>query len=84
MNNDWYIYMLRYQGGKLYTGITTDVERRFAEHSSGGSRSARALRGKGPFELVYCEQVATRSEALVREAQIKKMSKPEKQSLLHG
>ena len=80
--NSWFVYIIQYRLDRLYTGITTDVSRRFAEHSGGGYKAAKALRGKGPYELVYCEEASTRAEALSREAQIKKMTKAQKQKLL--
>ncbi len=82
MAGDWFVYMVEYQQSRLYTGITTDVERRFAEHCAGGRLAARALRGKGPFSLRYVERVADRSAALQREASIKKMNRQQKLELL--
>ena len=45
---DWYLYLIRIHNGSLYTGITTDVDRRFAEHVAGGKKAAKYFRGKGP------------------------------------
>ena len=81
--SQWYLYMIRSNYGSLYTGITTDIERRFQEHS-GGSKGARALRGKGPLELVYCQPVADRSQASRLEAAIKKLTKSKKEQLVAG
>lgn len=64
--------MIETAGGALYTGITTDVVRRLAQHRAG--RGAKALRGKGPLVLVYQECVRTRSEALRLEAAIKRLT----------
>ncbi len=66
--------------GALYTGITTDVQRRLAEHSAG--RGAKALRGKGPLALVHHEKVGTRSEALKLEAAVKALTAANKRSWL--
>lgn len=78
----WYVYMLKNARGYLYTGVTTDIERRLREHNGeivGGARYTRANR---PYELVYTETCASRSEAQVRESAIKKMSKVEKVHLV--
>ena len=74
--------MIRTKNGALYTGITQDVERRLAEHSGGGKKSAKYLRGRGPLKLVFQQKIGTRSEALKAEAAIKKMSKAEKEEMV--
>lgn len=79
----WYVYLIRTRGGSLYTGITTDTERRLQEHHKGG-KGAKNLRGKGPLELVYQKQVANRSVASVLEGRIKKMTKVQKEALICG
>ena len=79
----WFVYIIRTHGGALYTGISTDVERRFQEHS-GGSKGARALRGKSPLQLVYQQSVADRSVASKLEAAIKRLSKQRKEQLVAG
>ncbi|MDQ6956967.1 MAG: GIY-YIG nuclease family protein [Mariprofundaceae bacterium] len=76
----WYIYMIRCKGGVLYTGITTDVQRRFKEHKSG--KGAKFLRGKAPLTLVYQQQVGNHSDALKVEIKIKKFSKIEKETMI--
>ena len=81
--SQWYLYIIRNAKGALYTGITTDVERRFQEHSS-ASKGARALRGKGPLQLVYSQTVDGRSEASRLEAAIKKLRKSQKEQLVAG
>ncbi|WP_275287927.1 GIY-YIG nuclease family protein [Halomonas elongata] len=68
----WHLYMIETANGALYTGITTDVERRLAEHRAG--RGAKALRGKGPLHLVYHQAVGDRREALRLEAGVKRLS----------
>jgi putative endonuclease len=80
-NRLWYVYMIRCSDGSLYTGVTTNIERRFKEHqeSPKGSKYARA---KIPLRVVYEETCASRSEAQVREHQIKKLSKKEKETLV--
>ena len=74
------VYILRCGDGSLYTGWTTDVARRVAEHSAG--RGARYTRSHLPVELAYHESCGTRSEAMRREAEIKNMTREEKLSLI--
>ncbi|MEX0323784.1 MAG: GIY-YIG nuclease family protein [Puniceicoccaceae bacterium] len=78
----WSVYIIRCADGSLYTGITTDVERRFEEHQSQGSKSAKYLRGRVPLKLVYSRVVGTRSEAAKEERRIKRLSKAEKEALV--
>ena len=73
----WFIYMIRCNSGQLYTGISTDVARRFSEHEAG--KGAKFLRGKGPLLLMLQQPVGSHSEALKREAQVKKLSKMAKE-----
>ncbi|HAY93305.1 GIY-YIG nuclease family protein [Shewanella sp.] len=80
----WYLYVVRCTNGHLYTGVTTDVARRFSEHQSGGIKSAKYLRGKGPLTLMYQEQVGTRSDALKREIAVKKLSRAQKLALIES
>lgn len=80
----WYLYLIRCANGHLYTGITTDVARRFNEHQSGGAKAAKFLRGKGPLTLMYQEQVGTRSDALKREIAVKKLSRAQKLALIES
>jgi putative endonuclease len=80
---EWTLYMIRTRNGALYTGITRDVERRFAEHIAGGKKSAKYLKGRGPLKLVFQKKIGTRSEALKAEAAIKKMSKTEKEGMVN-
>ena len=80
----WFVYIIRTKLGTLYTGSTNDVERRFVEHVSQGSKAAKYLLGKGPLELVYVKEVNNRSEACVVEAKIKKLKKIEKIKLISG
>ncbi|GAB7262587.1 MULTISPECIES: GIY-YIG nuclease family protein [Dickeya] len=83
MNNSetiWFVYLLRTGSGWLYTGITTDVGRRLAEHQNG--KGARSLRGKGPLTLVYHCVAGDRSTALKWEYRIKQLSKLQKERLV--
>ena len=76
----WHLYMLRMPSGMLYTGITTDVVRRVAQHQAG--KGAKALRGKGELELVFHCQVGDRSMALRLEYRVKQLSKKQKEELI--
>ncbi len=71
--SDWYLYIIHCSDGSLYTGITTDPERRFNEHASG--RGARYFRGRRPLAIVYLERHPDRASASRRECQIKSMSR---------
>ena len=80
-SSQWCVYMIRCSDASLYTGVTTDIVRRFKEHKD-GKMGAKYTRAKIPLHVVYEEACASRSEAQVREAQIKKLSKEEKESLI--
>lgn len=80
MEKGWYLYILRCGDGSLYTGITTDVEKRLQAHRAG--KGAKYTRGRGPLELVYSESCGTHSDALKRELEIKALPREEKQRLL--
>ena len=76
----WFLYMLRTPSGMLYTGITTEVERRLAQHQSG--KGAKALRGKGELELVFHYPAGDRSQASKLELKVKKLTKVQKEKLV--
>jgi len=78
----WFVYMIRCMDGSLYTGITTDVARRFAEHQSG--KGAKYLRGRTPLILVFQQDVGSRSAALKAEAAIKKLPRDEKEAIVRS
>ncbi len=73
----WYVYVIRSSDDSLYTGITTDVQRRFKEHC-GTQKGARYFRGRQPLEVVYRESHPDRGSALRREADIKKLTREQK------
>ena len=77
MEKKWYLYVLRCGDGTLYTGITTDVQARFAQHQAG--KGAKYTRGRGPLELVYTEECDDHSAALKRELAIKALPREEKE-----
>lgn len=80
MKQEWKLYILLCGDGTLYTGITTDIQRRLEEHKSG--KGAKYTRGRGPLELVYCEECADKSDALKRELEIKAMPREYKLKLI--
>ena len=77
----WFVYILCCCDQTYYTGITNDVDRRLQQHNLG--KAARYTRSRRPVELVYLESACTRSEALIREAQIKHCSRQAKSELAH-
>ncbi len=76
----WFVYMVRCTDGSLYTGITTELTRRVAEHNS--DKAARYTRSRQPVTLVYYERAASRSVASQREFIIKKLKKKQKEILI--
>ena len=82
--SNWYLYLIRCRDGSLYTGITTDVARRFAEHRGQGAGGAKYLKGRGPLELVMRKKMGSRSLALRVERKVKKLPKARKEKLLKG
>ncbi|PID47502.1 MAG: endonuclease [Proteobacteria bacterium] len=78
----WFVYMVRCVDGSLYTGITTDVVRRVAEHNSTGDLAAKYTRARQPVSLVYSEPMESHSTASQREYQLKRLSKKDKESLI--
>lgn len=80
MESNWYLYILRCADGTLYTGITTDVDRRLEAHRSG--KGAKYTRGRSPLELAYREECGSHSDALKRELLVKKMSREQKEQLI--
>ncbi|WP_296983959.1 MULTISPECIES: GIY-YIG nuclease family protein [unclassified Thalassolituus] len=82
--SQWSLYLVRTASGSLYCGITTDTERRFAEHCASGAKCARALRGRGPLQLVFQQPVGDKSMALKLEYRVKQLSKIQKERLVRG
>ena len=80
MGSDHHVYVLECSDGSLYTGYTTDLERRVAEHDAG--EGAKYTRGRTPVELVHAESFDSRSAAMRREYEIKGLSRAEKERLL--
>ena len=80
----WHVYVLRCADGTLYTGITTDISRRVAEHTCGGPRAARYLRGRGPLQLVWSGAARDRAHATRLEVRIKRLGRRAKEDLISG
>ena len=76
----WTVYILKCSDTTLYAGITNDLNRRLEEHNSG--HGGRFTRVRKPVKLVYFEKVQTRSDALKREASIKRLSRSKKLELI--
>ena len=80
MENSWKLYILRCRDCSLYTGITTDLEKRLIAHNAG--KGAKYTRRRKPVELIYSEDCADHSIALKRELEIKAMSREQKLKLI--
>lgn len=78
----WYLYLVRCNDGSLYTGISTDVSRRFEAHQR--NRGARRLRGRGPLQLVFSQAIGDRGLALQVEHRVKQLNKRQKEQLIRG
>ncbi|MDA8639646.1 GIY-YIG nuclease family protein [Flavobacteriaceae bacterium] len=78
---EWWVYLVICSDGSLYTGITTNVERRISEHNT-SKKGAKYTRNKRPVRLVYSEAQSDRSTASKREYFIKKLSREEKLKLI--
>lgn len=79
ISKNYFVYLLRCSDGTLYTGTTNDLRRRVQQHNAG--KGARYTAGRRPVALVYVENCASRSEALRREAALRKLSHRQKLSL---
>ncbi|MBU2103881.1 GIY-YIG nuclease family protein [Patescibacteria group bacterium] len=78
---NWHVYILTCADGTLYTGCTTDLLRRTQEHNQ-SDKGAKYTKARRPVTLAYSEQFQTRSEASKREAELKKLSRKEKLTLI--
>ena len=76
--------MVQTRGGRLYTGITTDPERRFKEHCDGGNLGARFFRTDPAYAMVFVEPQLDRSFASKREAALKKLTRQKKMQLVEA
>ena len=80
--SDWYLYLIRCRDGSLYTGISTNVARRFARHRDEGATGAKYLKGRGPLTLVFKKKLGSHSLALKVENRVKRLSKTRKEELI--
>jgi putative endonuclease len=80
-NSCWYVYIVECVNTYLYTGITTDLKRRFEEHSA-GKKGAKFFNRSKPKAIVFSQKVATRSEALKLELKIKRSTRMQKKTLI--
>ena len=78
----FYVYILKCGDGSFYCGYTNDVEKRFEKHKSG--KGAKYTRSRLPLEIVYVEELETKSDALKREYAIKNMTRSQKEKLVAG
>jgi len=78
---DWYVYLLHCADGTYYTGITTNLKRRLHEHNNDNKKAAKYTRVRRPLKMVYFELCESRSEAGVREYEIRKLPRQEKIAL---
>jgi putative endonuclease len=79
--SNWTVYIIETESGKLYTGITKDLEQRFAAHRDKPT-GARFFRTSRPKKVVYIEELPNRSEATKREIAIKKLTRKQKMQLI--
>ncbi len=77
----YFVYILKCADGTLYTGTTNNVEKRVEAHNT-GKTAAKYTRARRPVKLVYSEEVKTKSAALKREWEIKKMERIAKMELV--
>ncbi|MCE9624743.1 MAG: GIY-YIG nuclease family protein [Deltaproteobacteria bacterium] len=79
---EWFVYILSCGDGSLYTGITNNLERRLDSHNKG--KASRYTRARLPVTLIYSEKRGDRSTASIREAEIKRLSRAEKDALVQA
>lgn len=80
--SNWYVYILRCADNSLYTGVTTDVARRLAQHNQCNKTGAKYTRVRRPVSLAYQETALDRKTACQREYQLKQLTKKEKEKLV--
>ena len=78
----WFVYILRCADNSLYTGITTDINKRLDQHNGVNEKGAKYTHGRRPVTLVYQEPSKSRSTASKRECVIKSLKKPLKEQLI--
>ncbi len=80
----WSLYIITCADGSYYTGITTDIERRFAVHQNGGPQCAKYLRGRGPLTLSFHTVIGSHGDALRTEYATKQLTKKQKSAIIAG
>lgn len=80
----YFVYILRTSSNTLYIGQTSNLEKRLKDHQNKKSRSAKYMRYFASYTLVYSEVHPTRTEAMKREWQLKKLTKAKKEALIKG
>lgn len=81
-NTNYYVYIVECSDGTYYTGQTDNLELRIKKHNGEFKGGAKYTRGKGPVFLKHFEEFSSRSEALKREAEIKKLNKKKKETII--
>ncbi len=76
----WFLYILRCQNDSFYTGVTKDLERRLKMHNDG--KASKYTRARRPVEMIYHEDCMGRAQALVRECEVKALSRKKKEQLV--
>ena len=84
VDSPWWVYVLECSDGSFYTGITTDLGRRLAQHNGTRPGGARCTRARRPVRLAYAESQPDRSAAARREAAIKRLRAGDKRVLVAG
>ena len=77
---NWIVYMVKCNDNSIYTGISNDLKKRLNAHAKGNG--SKYIRTRLPFKLVYIEECQSRSNALKREIEIKKLTKKKKELLV--
>lgn len=80
-NDPWFVYILRCNDNTLYTGVTTDLNKRLQQHNH-STKGAKYTRARRPVELVYQEPATDRSSAQQREYRIRHLSAAQKRELI--
>ncbi len=81
LNKDFSVYIVECSDGSLYTGISTEVERRILEHNT-SKKGSKYTRSRRPVKLVFQRKIGTRSEAMKEERRIKKLTRYQKLNLI--
>ncbi|HLE12889.1 MAG: hypothetical protein A2504_13335 [Bdellovibrionales bacterium RIFOXYD12_FULL_39_22] len=82
MKKKWFLYVILTTRNRLYTGITTDIQRRFLEHKTSSKKGAKFFRSDSPKQIIYTKVFKNRSAASLAEAAIKKLSRLEKLKMI--